>query len=56
MKVRKIRKRTLDRIRRNRGWHWAFEKFARAVVMATNKMSKAMEEAYAKAREGRHEN
>lgn len=56
MKVRKIRKRTQDHIRRNRGWDWAFEKFVRAVVTATNKMSKAMEEAYAKSREEQHEN
>lgn len=56
MKVRKLRKRTQDRIRHNRGWDWAFDKFVRAVVTATNKMSKAMEEAYAKSRKGQHEN
>ena len=56
MKVRKLRKRTQDRIRLNRGWDWAFDKFVRAVVTATNKMSKALEEAYAKAREERNEN
>jgi hypothetical protein len=53
MNIRKQRKRTLERIRRNRGWDWAFEKFVRAVVTATNKMSKALEEAYAKARNER---
>lgn len=56
MKVRKLRKRTQDRIRHNRGWDWAFDKFVRAVVTATNKMSKAMQEAYAKAREEQNEN
>jgi hypothetical protein len=55
MKVRKLRKRTQDRIRRNRGWDWSFDKFVRAVVTATNKMSKAMQEAYAKSREEQHE-
>ncbi len=55
MKMRKLRKRTQDRIRHNRGWDWAFEKFVRAVVTASNKMSKAMEEAYAKSREEHHE-
>ena len=42
MKLRKLRKRTQGRIRRNRGWDWAFDKFVRAVVTATNKMSKAL--------------
>ena len=56
MKVRKLRKRTQDRIRHSRGWDWAFDKFVRAVVTATNKMSKAMQEAYAKAREEQNEN
>jgi hypothetical protein len=56
MKVRKMRKRTLDRIRRNRGYHWAFKNFVDVVFRSTSKLSKAMEEAYAKAREGRHEN
>jgi len=51
MKVRRIRKRTLDHIRRNRGWDWSFDKFVRAVVTSTNKMSKAMQDAYAKSRE-----
>lgn len=55
MKLRKLRKRTQDRIRRNRGWDWAFDKFVRAVVTATNKMSKAMQEAYAKSREEQHD-
>lgn len=51
MKVRRIRKRTLDHIRRNRGWDWSFDKFVRAVVTASNKMSKAMQDAYAKSRQ-----
>jgi hypothetical protein len=51
MKVRHIRKRTLNNIRRNRGWDWSFDKFVRAVVTSTNKMSKAMQDAYAKSRE-----
>jgi hypothetical protein len=55
MKVRKIRKLTQEHIRRLRVWHWSFEKFVRVVVLAHNKMSKAMEEAYAKSREERHE-
>jgi predicted GTPase len=55
MKVRKLRKRTQGLIRRNRRWHWAVEKFVRAVVTATNKMSKAMQEAYEKSREEQHD-
>lgn len=51
MKVRRIRKRTLDHLRRNRGWDWSFDKFVRAVVTASSKMSKAMQDAYAKSRE-----
>jgi hypothetical protein len=56
MKVRKMRKRTLDRIRRNRGYYWAFKNFVDVVFRSTSKLSKAMEEAYAKARKERHEN
>jgi hypothetical protein len=50
MKARKFRKRVQGNIRRNRGWEFAFDRFVRAVVAAANKMSKAMEEAYAKSR------
>jgi hypothetical protein len=55
MKMRKFRKQMQDRIRHDRSWDWAFEKFVRAVVTASNKMAKAMEEAYAKSREEQHE-
>lgn len=47
---RKRRKVAQAAIRRNNFWNWSFDKFVRAVVTATNKMSKAMEEAYAKSR------
>jgi hypothetical protein len=47
---RKRRKAVQAAIRRNNSWNWSFDKFVRAVVTATNKMSKAMEEAYAKSR------
>ena len=53
MKIRKQRKLKLKSIRYNRSWDWAFDKFVRAVVTATNKMSKALQEAYAKARNER---
>jgi hypothetical protein len=53
MNIRKQRKRTQERIRQNRAWDWSFEKFLRAVVNATNKMSKALEEAYVKERNER---
>ena len=48
--MRKRRKAMQAAIRHNNSWDWAFDKFVRAVVTASNKMSKAMEEAYAKAR------
>jgi tellurite resistance protein len=51
MKVRRIRKRTQDHIRRNRSWDWSFEKFTRAVIAASARMSRAMSEVYAKSRE-----
>ena len=50
---RKRRKAAQAAIRRNNSWNWSFDKFVRAVVTATNKMSKAMEEAYAKSRAAR---
>lgn len=50
---RKRRKAVQAAIRRNNSWNWSFDKFVRAVVTATNKMSKAMEEAYAKSRAAR---
>ena len=48
--LRKRRKAVQAAVRRNNSWSWSFDKFVRAVVTATNKMSKAMEEAYAKSR------
>jgi hypothetical protein len=48
--IRKRRKAVQVAVRRNNSWSWAFDKFVRAVVTASNKMSKAMEEAYAKSR------
>jgi len=50
---RKRRKAAQTAIRRNNSWNWSVDKFVRAVVTATNKMSKAMEEAYAKSRAAR---
>jgi hypothetical protein len=55
MKARK-RKRIIQRkIRYNNGWGWSFDKFVRAVVTATNRMSAKMAEVYAKARQERGE-
>ena len=48
--ARKRRKAAQAAVRHNNSWGWSFDKFVRAVVTATNKMSKAMEEAYAKSR------
>ena len=48
--TRKRRKATQAAIKHNNAWSWSFDKFVRAVVTASNKMSKAMEEAYAKSR------
>ena len=48
--ARKRRKAAQAVIRRNNSWNWSFDKFVRAVVTASSKMSKAMEEAYAKSR------
>jgi hypothetical protein len=47
---RKRRKVVQAAIRRNNSWNWSFDKFVRAVVTASSKMSRAMEEAYAKSR------
>jgi hypothetical protein len=55
VKARK-RKRIIQRkIRYNNVWSWSFDKFVRAVVTATNKMSAKMAEVYAKARQERVE-
>jgi hypothetical protein len=48
--MRKRRKAVQAAVKRNNSWNWSFDKFVRAVVTATSKMSKAMEEAYAKSR------
>jgi hypothetical protein len=48
--MRKRRKAVQVSIRRNNSWNWSFDKFVRAVVTATSKMSKAMQQAYAKSR------
>jgi hypothetical protein len=50
MKIRKQRKRTLKHIQQNKYWDWAIDKFMGDLVTATSKMSKALQEAYAKAR------
>lgn len=50
---RKRRKAVQAAIRCNNSWNWSFDKFVRAVVTASSKMSKAMEEAYAKSRAAR---
>lgn len=49
--MRKRRKAMQAAIKYNNSWGWAFDKFVRAVVTVSNKMSKAMAEVYAKARE-----
>ena len=53
--ARKRRKAAQAAIRHNNSWNWAFDKFVRAVVTVSSKMSKAMAEVYAKAREHRHD-
>jgi hypothetical protein len=50
MKIRKQRKRTLKHIQQNKYWDWAIDKFMGDLVTAASKMSKALQEAYAKAR------
>jgi hypothetical protein len=52
----RARKRIVQRqIRYNNSWNWSFDKFVRAVVTASNKMSAKMAEVYAKARQERGE-
>lgn len=51
--LRKRRKQVQAAIARNNAWNWSFDRFVRAVVTAQNKMAKAMEEVYTKARESR---
>ena len=55
MKLRHRRKLVLARLHHNSAWNWSFDRFVRAVVTASNRMSKAMAEVYAKAREERAE-
>ena len=55
MKARKRKRIIQKQIRYNNGWSWSFDKFVRAVVTATNKMSAKMAEVYAKARQERGE-
>ena len=50
MKLRKQRRRTLKHIQQNKSWYWSLDKFISDLVTTTNKMSKALQEAYAKAR------
>jgi hypothetical protein len=49
--IRKRRWAIQAAIKHNNSWGWSFDKFVRAVVTVSNKMSKAMEQAYAKSRE-----
>ena len=53
MKIRKQRKRTQKHIRRNNSWSWWFDKFIRRVADAYAPLNKALEQAYAKARNER---
>jgi hypothetical protein len=48
--MRKRRKAVQTAIRRNNSWGWSFDRFVHSVVTACSKMSKAMEEVYAKSR------
>jgi len=52
--MRKRRKQAQQSIRHNNAWNWSFDKFVRVVCAAHNKMAKAMQEVYAKAR-GQHD-
>jgi hypothetical protein len=53
VKLRNRRKLVQAAIRHNNAWNWAFDKLIRAVCAAHNKMGKALEEAYEKARNER---
>ena len=53
MKIRKQRKLKLKSIRYNRSWDWWFDKFIRRVADAYAPLNKALEQAYAKARNER---
>ena len=51
--IRKRRKLVQSSIAHNNAWNWSFDRFVHAVVAAHNKMARAMEEVYTKARESR---
>jgi hypothetical protein len=53
MKVRKHRKHMQAKVRHGNAFNWWFDKFVRRVVEAYRPLSKALEEAYAKARNER---
>lgn len=53
MKSRRRRKLALAQVRHGNSWNWAFDKMVKAICAAHNKMSKALEEAYTKARNER---
>ena len=53
MKLRKHRKYMQAKVRHGNAFNWSFDKFVRHVVEACRPMSKALEEAYAKARNER---
>ena len=53
MKARKRKWIVQKQIRYNNSWNWSFDKFVRAVVTASSRMSVKMAEVYAKARSTR---
>ena len=53
MKVRHMRKSAQAKVRSGNAFNWWFDKFARRVVEAYRPLNKALEEAYAKARNER---
>jgi hypothetical protein len=53
MKIKKHRKYTLARMRYNNVYKWRIEKFIRKIAEAFIPLSKALEQAYAKARNER---
>ncbi len=55
MKARKRKRIIQKQICYNNSWNWSFDKFTRAVVAASSRMSAKMAEVYAKARQERGE-
>jgi hypothetical protein len=53
VKARKRKRIIQKQIRYNNSWNWSFDKFVRAVVTASSRMSAKMAEVYAKARSTR---